>query len=147
MSFETIKSFISKIKQLMPQAESVKCLFNRFFINKFGKITIKPVFVIVNNSLLLQDTPWLNTSKGANELNLSRNKVYELNINTNEKQFNNMIYYQHYINEIHNEQLINKVNLQSINYATDEEDLLNAINNNDNQFKNVSMINVDNEEQ
>lgn len=120
-AFETIKSFISRIKELMPDAHSVRCLFDQFMINKFGKITIKPVFVIVDNAkidfaeLNICPNVWINTSKSQEALQLDHKNTYELFISTTSKQYENLSYYPHSIKQIQNESVSAKIRSASEN--------------------------------
>lgn len=114
-AFETIKSFISRIKELMPDAHSVRCLFDQFMINKFGKITIKPVFVIVDNAKIDCPNVWINTSKSQEALQLDHKNTYELFISTTSKQYENLSYYPHSIKQIQNEAVSAKIRSASEN--------------------------------
>ena len=122
-AFESIKSFINRIKSLIPDAKQIRCLFNQFTVSKFGKITVKPVFIIVNQAKIECPDIWINTSKSQEALHLTHESAYELVISTDEKRYTRtqdgteITFYPHSIRQIENKNIIKKIKSAS------EEDL------------------------
>lgn len=129
-AFESVKSFINRIKELIPDAKQIRCLFNQFTVSKFGKITVKPVFIIVNQAKIefaklnyVCPDIWINTSKSQEALHLNHDSAYELVISTDEKHYtrtadgSEITFYPHSIRQLENKNIIKKVKSAS------EEDL------------------------
>ena len=122
-AFESVKTFINRIKELIPDAKQIRCLFNQFTVSKFGKITVKPVFIIVNQAKITCPDIWINTSKSQEALHLTHESAYELVISTDEKRYTRtqdgaeITFYPHSIRQIENKNIIKKIKSAS------EEDL------------------------
>lgn len=110
-AFQSIKSFIEELKQKYDNISKINVLFTNFMVSKYGKLTIQPTVVIVNNNQKIDCNNWLNTSLKSD--NFKHGKVYSLDVIPEPKQFNELTYYPQYCREVFNEKVVRAVKSKS----------------------------------